>query len=154
MEDFFGVCLDFGLGDHLFQNTLFVDDKRRAMGAVVLAPHEFLQSPNAVSVVDAQFFIAEQVEFQAKFVDEFVVRLCRILADPQDLVTVFRQRLEVVVQVASGGAPWGVVLGVEVQNQFGAFEFFQRANVAVLVRAGKLGARSPALRGEMDVAMH
>jgi len=135
MEDFFGVCLDFGLGNHLLQNTVFVNHKRGSVGAVVLSAHELLQSPNAIRVVDAQLLIAEQVEFQAKLVDELVVRLCWVLADAQDLIAFFRQRIEVVVQVARlRSASRGVVLGVEIQDQLGAFELLQRPNVAVLVR--------------------
>ena len=134
MKDFFSVCLHFGLGNDLFQNAMLVNHERCAMGSVILSSHEFFQPPNAICVVHAQFLIAKQVEFQAKLVDELVVGFRRILADTQDLVALFRQRFEVVVQVAGlGSASWGVVLGVEIQNQLGAFELLQRPNVAVLV---------------------
>ena len=41
VEDFFSVRFHFGLGDHLFQHAMFIDDKRGPVRAIVFAPHEF-----------------------------------------------------------------------------------------------------------------
>ena len=57
LEDFFRVRFGFGLGNHLFNHPLFINDKRSAVRAIVFTPHEFFQSPHAIGVVDMQFLV-------------------------------------------------------------------------------------------------
>ena len=141
VENFLGVGLHLRFGDHLLNDAILVDDEGGAVGAVEFATHEFFGSPNPVRVMHAQLLVAQQVKLQAELVDELVMRLGGVLADAEDLVARVGERNQVVVEVAGlGRAARRIVLGVEVEDEFGALEFIEGTNVAVLVWGGERGS--------------
>ena len=141
LEDFLGVGLHLGFGDHLLEDAILVDDESGAVGAVEFATHEFFGSPNPVRVMHAQLLVAQQVKLQAELVNELLMRLGGVLADAEDLVASVGERVKIFVEVAGlGRAAWRVVLGVEVEDEFGTLEFVEGAHVAVLVWGGERGS--------------
>jgi hypothetical protein len=84
----------------------------------VFAPHELLQPIALIEAGDGTgLLIGEQGEGKFVLVDEFVVGGGPVLADAQDGDVVGLQLLPAIAEVAGFfGAAWGVVLGIEVQN--------------------------------------
>ena len=86
--------------------------------AHVFAPHELLQP---IALIEAGhgtgLLIGEQGEGKFVLVDEFVVGGGSVFADTQNGDVVGFQLLPAIAEVAGFfGAAWGVVLGIEVQN--------------------------------------
>lgn len=137
-QDLLGMVLRIDLCDDLFDGAILIDHKGHPVNAIVGSAHEFFRAPDTVGVDDGSFSVRDEGEREVEFGTEFLVRLERIGAHPDDLVPLAEQLLMIVAQVAGFRRTTGcVVLGVEIKNDLLSLEILKCHPVAVLVCGGE-----------------
>ena len=134
-----GGC--FHLEINPLESSLFINQEGVSHHPHVFASHELLQPIALVEAGDGTGLrIGEQGERELVLVDEFVVGGRSVLADAQNADVVVFQLLPAIAKVAGLlGAAWGVVLGIEVQNNFLPAQGSQAEGIAVLIGKGEVG---------------
>ena len=129
------MVLHLGLPDDGGDGPLFVDAEGRTVGAVVLASHEFLESPDSIQILQCMVLIHQQIEGQFEFVDELPVGCGMVDADPEDRDALFLEVGHAVPEVAGlVGATGRIVLGVEIQHDFLSEIVRKAMGLAILVQ--------------------
>src|SRR5271169_3842406 len=123
-----------------------VDQKGRAFDAHVFTPVHALLDPGAIFLADLAVDIGGENERQAVLFLELVVRGDRILGDADNdsaRATVIRERIAKPAGLC--GAARGVVLRVEIQNDFFAAELGEAHTALAVGRQGEIGGFSAEL---------
>ncbi len=119
------MLLGFDFGEDGFEFAVGGDDEGGAFGAEVgFAVHGFFD-PDAVGFGDGVVFVDDEGEGEVELFDEFLVAGGGVDADAEDFG--FGGDGGPVIAEGAGlfGAAWGVVFGVEVEDDGVAFEAFE-----------------------------
>ena len=128
------VVLGVHFGNGLDDDAFLVDDVGGAQRALRHFAVHLLLALSLVGLQYSQVGVGDQMERQAVFGDEVLVRFGAVAADAQHLVAQGQKAFVVVAQVAGlGGAARRAVLGVEIQHQLLAGEVSEFHEVSVLV---------------------
>ena len=132
--------LDLLAGEDLFDDALLVDDEGGTDGAHGLLAIHGLLAPGAHGLEQGVVDISYQGEGQFVLFLELNMRGGRVFADANNLVTSLLQCLMMVTQTTSlSRTTTGIVLGIEIKNQFSALEIAQTDLIAILVLTQNLG---------------
>ena len=137
-----GVALGLHLGKDFINDAVPVNDKSSAIDAVIVLAEHFLGAPAAVGFDDGQIFVHQQGKGQVVFLDKILVALAAVGADAEYFVALFFEFCKIVPQVAGFfGTGWGVVLRVEVKDEFFSFKRCQGKAFPILILAAEIGGR-------------
>ena len=132
--------LDLLASEDLFDDALFVDDEGGTDGAHGLFAIHGLLTPGAHGLEQGVVDISYQGEGQFVLFLELNVRGGRVFTNANDLIASLLQLLMMVAQTTGlSRAATGIVLGIEVKNQFPALEIAQTDLDAILVLTQNLG---------------
>lgn len=124
------------IGDHGFDDTIFIDDECGAQHALVFYAKKGFLPPYTVGLDSFHIVVHQQRKGQVMFFDEILVSAGGVRAYTQNFETGFSKFLKMVAQIASFfRARGGVVLGIEVQNEFFTSKLLQCDRVAILIGA-------------------
>lgn len=122
--------------DDVLDFAFFINDNRGPDNAhVFFTVHRFF-APSAELLDDLVSGIGDKGEWEFEFGDEFLVTGSGVGTDTDNFKAVFTQQRIVVTEVAGFcRTTWGVVLGVEENNQFAPLEILETEFMVVLVKA-------------------
>lgn len=120
--------------DDLHEYALLVEDEGLAQGANTGLAAHLLLAPCAEGLQHLGTWVGEQWEGQLVFRNEVLVRLLAILAHAIHLITCCQHALVVIAQIAClGGATWGAVFWIEIDDCLFAQELLMGHGIAVVV---------------------
>lgn len=118
----------------LYQYALLVEDKGLAQCPNACLAAHFLLTPCAKGLQHLGTWVGEQWEGQLVFRNEVLVRLLAILAHAIHLIARRQKTLVVIAQIAClGGATWGAVFWIEIDDCLFAQELLMGHGIAVVV---------------------
>jgi NAD(P)-dependent dehydrogenase (short-subunit alcohol dehydrogenase family) len=120
------MLVDFDLREDMRHLPSLIDNEGCPFNAHILFPVHGLLFPHAIVLDDFLVGVRQKLKVQVELVLELLVRVDRIGTDSQYHSTLFLDRVDAVTEVAGLlGTPWRIVLWIEVQNDFLAFQIRQ-----------------------------
>ena len=120
--------------DYLYECSLLVKDEGLAQGAYTGLAAHLLLAPCSEGLQHLGTWVGEQWEGQLVFCNEVLVRLLAILAHAIHLIARRQKTLVVIAQIAClGGATWGAVFWIEIDDCLFAQELLMGHGIAVVV---------------------
>ena len=120
--------------NQLHQYALLIKDEGLAQGAYTGLAAHLLLAPCTEGLQHLGTWVGEQWEGQLVFSDEVLVRLLTILAHTIHLITLCEKAFVVIAQIAClGGATWGAVFWIEIDDCLFAQELLMGHGIAVVV---------------------